>query len=261
MPLSESEVRLLIPHSAEWFNEWDQEWCRYFTGENPSQFFLPESNLSARPEIASLSAEQVYASSLCNFTPTPNCQYLADSRVWIPGTQFVGKNVVEIGYGAGLLGKQVGKYAAAYLGVDTSRFALSIARLVSPLSCRYLHLSAWDEIMAWRGCFDLMYGREFFIHQNWRNARWLLGLAYLLLKPGATLAADFFSVEDNPMEASPAWAPGSADLTLSRLSRVYHHSRSDFVSLVSGSGLEVLEIYPRPDHRRLYTTLVRTGRP
>ena len=154
---------------------WDREWLRYFQSEGSRSFCLDYTAFPV-PNLANMSREDIWKAM----------------RIWVEGAAVAKKRVLENGCGTGYLGKQIGQVAEFYIGLDYSRLALYIARLVSPRRCTYVFVGDKERISRYANSIDTMVGREFFIHQNWDNAVVVMRLARYLLKPGGIVSADFW---------------------------------------------------------------------
>lgn len=183
------ELSHLIPLHVSLDERWDQEWLHYFLTEDPRPFFVNHRRLEILNSVQGKSPAHVYDTRLARADEVGDLPPLC---LWIHGDDLMGKHILEMGCGPGFLGKQMGKIAASYVGIDYSRFALYIARLTSPGNCLYYHVSEIDQILTHAGTMDTMVGRFFFIHQNYQNLIWILVLAFALLKPGGVLSADFY---------------------------------------------------------------------
>jgi SAM-dependent methyltransferase len=161
--------------SEEECERWDREWLSYFQHEGSRSHCL-DYRAFQLPNLATISREKMWETL----------------RIWVDGAAVVKRRVLEIGCGTGYLGKQIGQVAEFYLGLDYSRLALYIARLVSPSNCKYVFVGDKMIIMQYANSMDTMVGREFFIHQNWDNALVVMKLAHYLLRPGGIVCADFW---------------------------------------------------------------------
>ena len=177
------------PVDPEIVDKWDKEWMHYLSTELKWPHLVPASRLKVIADISRFDRRGTFDSVLTRrLDGTMN----GPLRIWAKGSEIVGKRVAEIGCGAGFLGKQLGLIASRYLGIDVSQVALAIARGNSGPACHYLHLSDKDYIAEEFSGYDTVVGREFFIHQNFDNAIWVLGLAKRLLVPGGVICADFY---------------------------------------------------------------------
>jgi len=169
---------------------WDMEWINYFRTESTqTHFSLPDD--FAPPDkmlIKNMSPREVFDLKFEKYKGAPG-----GLCIWVSGSDIVDKNIFEMGCGCGYLGKQIGLICKEYLGIDHSRLALCIARLTSPSNCNYYHTSEIDEVRkSFKGRFNTMIGRYFFIHQNYESLTEILNLAHILLKIGGRIWADFF---------------------------------------------------------------------
>jgi SAM-dependent methyltransferase len=226
---------------------WDREWVNYFLDEDIGPFLMPHTSLSLAADVRGQSARAVHGLHLTRELP-PLAIYMA-------GDQLLGRRVFEVGCGPGLLCKQLGLIAEKVVGIDYSRFALRIARYVSPPTCSYFHSSQDKELEQIYGTFDSMVCRFFFIHQNYRNSLKLLGLARRLLKPGGVVGADFSL-------SAPNQRPGILLRAKSRLSKRYPscafiYTMKEIEELAATTGFTPRETWESAaDHRR-FVTLVR----
>lgn len=228
---------------------WDREWLHYLATEDPAQHL--RSAVDARPatSIDDRSAAAVFDSRLVNgFSPL---------NVWVDGAQLVRKRVLEIGCGCGFLGRQLGHVAAAYLGLDHSQLALSIARLTSPRSCTYLHMSDADAIATFAGSMDTMVGRHFFIHQNWDACSIVLRLAAILLRPSGRVIADFYLPAPRTRQGvvHPARHPGDGQ----HLSCAYLFSMDDIHELARTHGFRISASHEHLGLQRRFVQLERVA--
>jgi SAM-dependent methyltransferase len=248
--LSAEQFLRTIPVSAEQTRRWDREWINYFNTEvSPQVYLMDHPRMIPIQEtidgVAALSDEQMLVTQL--FT---NMLYLG---IWVPGADLVNKSVLEIGCGQGFLGKQLAYVAHQFLGIDYSEFALSIARLVSPPNCVYLHLSQKEELLRHRDTIDTMVSRYFFIHQNFDTARWVLQLAHLLLKRGGRVHADFY--QGDPQVEQGLVFPARSPLALEQPSCAFEYSRADVQALAELTGFKVVHEQRHLPMQRLFVRL------
>ena len=232
----------------QWLTDrWDREWINYFMSEDARLFFIPYDQLKKKiKNISTLQSSQIFDSVLYT---SKNFQILP-LHIWVDGRDIVNKNILEIGCGPGYLGKQIASFSRLYLGIDYSEFALSIARLTSPGNCHYLHISDFDGISKYFKTMDTMVGREFFIHQNYQNALWVMGLAYLLLKSGGLIGADFYL--GNPKVAQGIIHPAKSSLDTNYASCAFQFSKQDIDDIAKETGFEVESVTDRLDLQRRF---------
>jgi SAM-dependent methyltransferase len=168
---------------------WDKEWMRYFSlGKEYWFYFYDMSSshyaLTVGPaKIATFSCEEMFSTKFYK-------QIVG--AVWANGSDLVNKDILEIGCGPGVFGRVSGRFATSYTGIDVSRFALYIARLTSPATCRYFHLYDRTQLAELAKSFDTCLGRHFFIHHNYEDSLWILRLLRDLTRDGGLILADFF---------------------------------------------------------------------
>ncbi|MBE7555396.1 MAG: class I SAM-dependent methyltransferase [Anaerolineales bacterium] len=210
-----------IPLDQSLTDRWDREWLTYFLTENPRPFLVDHHHLRLIDNVRRKEAVEIYNTALVSVQGVEGLLSLGALGIWVKGADLVRKNVLEIGCGPGFLGKQLGMIAAAYVGIDYSKLALSIARLTSPPNCFYYHLADLSQITQHAGTMDTMVGRNFFIHQNYENLLWILQLAYMLLKPGGLMSADFY-------QGNPAIPQGVVHLARNKLDPRYPSCAFEF---------------------------------
>jgi SAM-dependent methyltransferase len=129
---------------AKQIKRWDKEWVRYLHMLERFYFYNMNSDnyaLSVRKDdIAAMTEEEIFS------TPLMKDQELSCLAIWVPGNLLVDKTVAELGCGPGLLGKLVSRVSQRYVGIDYSKFALYLAKLVSPKNCDYYCLDEADNL-------------------------------------------------------------------------------------------------------------------
>jgi 2-polyprenyl-3-methyl-5-hydroxy-6-metoxy-1,4-benzoquinol methylase len=227
---------------------WDQEWLQYFIESNPKVYFVSFKDLTLIGDVRGKTPLEVHNTDLVSSAKLGN---LGNLRVWMDGDHLVGKNLLEIGCGAGYSGKQLGLLAASYIGIDYSQLALSIARLTSPENCVYYHMSDLEQIVAnHAGTLDVMVSRDFFIHQNYANAIPILRLASLLLKPDGLITADFWLTR--PYGYQPVTHPAQSELDPQYPSCSFLFSMEDIEQAARETDLVIQSITDIPDWRRRF---------
>lgn len=225
---------------------WDREWLSYLLAEYPQQL-RPYTTYSKRPELPEDPLQMIDVSM----------GVWSTLMVYAAGAAIRDKHVMEFGCGCGNLGKLVSCYARAYLGVDLSPLALSIARLVSPPNAVYLHPNQTGELDRFAGTVDTVISRFFWIHQNFETGRRVLNVVEPLLKPGGLLYFDFFWPA--PREAVGFWATTdrvrSPDGPLDEEpSAMFAYSGSDVEQLVGGFPFRILRQQEHGPTQRRYVT-------
>jgi 2-polyprenyl-3-methyl-5-hydroxy-6-metoxy-1,4-benzoquinol methylase len=228
--------------------DWDREWIAYFNSENPRPFLQPYTDLTVSVDLSGMGPRDVLAARLCPELGT-------DLHIYLPGNQLCGGRVFEVGCGPGLLCKQLGLIASKVVGIDYSKLALHIARLVSPPTCSYYHTGAVRKLRSLYGTFDCMACRHFFIHQNYARAAQVLGLARKLLRPGGLVGADFYLAD--PVPPGAIVFPARSSLALNVPSCAYLFSEQDVHDLAGDTGFRVTETWIHLGHQRRFTLLER----
>jgi SAM-dependent methyltransferase len=248
------ELFLLPPVTQAEVDRWDKEWMVYFATEDRAAHLRHYEHLTLIEDLKGKSAEEVFGADPFVEARANGSAWL---RIWIEAEAVLGRDVLEIGCGCGWLGKRLGLLAHSYLGLDFSEFAIAVARGVSPPNCRYLHLSERNRIAAQQGQFDTMVGREFFIHQNYANACWVLQLGAFLLRHGGQISADFFL----PNRETPrsVWHLAREPLDPVHASCGYLFNETDLGQLARETGLELLEIVDRLNHQRRFARFRKSG--
>ncbi len=241
-----TEATPLIYSDAE-IERWDREWLNYLLREYPYQL-AHYSAYPCRPELPEDPVKMMDV-SLDNWA----CLLL-----YAPGSAIRGKAVMEFGCGCGNLGKLIALYAGSYLGLDCSRLALAVARLVSPGNAAYVHVNDAEELARRRGTIDTLISRFFWIHQNFETGRRVLRLVEPLLKPGARLYMDFFW--PNAGEAVGCW---KSDVFRIRSPReplhaepsvMFQYSAADVEELLRGTPFQIVGQQEHGPTQRRYVT-------
>jgi 2-polyprenyl-3-methyl-5-hydroxy-6-metoxy-1,4-benzoquinol methylase len=243
MRLSEDRIKPFRPGEIfpmapeEVVDKWDREWMTYLATEAKEPHLVRYAALDLAADIQDVDRREVFGTALTRFRNGP---LNAALRIWARGDEIVGRNVAEIGCGAGFLGKQLGLICNSYIGLDVSAIAIAIARGNSPSTCTYLHLWERQDIFAEFGKYDTMVGREFFIHQNIENALWITNLGGHLLKPGGVICADFYL--PNRAIAQGVLHPAKSPLDEQYASCAFIFSDSEIHEVASHSNLTVESI-------------------
>ncbi|ETW95726.1 MAG: hypothetical protein ETSY1_29420 [Candidatus Entotheonella factor] len=238
--------------SSSLTDKWDREWLAYFLTEDPKPFFFAHDQLKRTAEIRHQMPIEVYHTSLFE---VEGFGALPPLCIWASGDELIDKRILELGCGPGLLGKQLGQVAAAYLGIDYSRFALQIATLTSPNNCTYLHLSELDAMSPYAGTIDTMVGRFFFIHQNYQNLMWIFQLATMLLKPNGRICADFYLA--NPAMPQGIVHPARAELDARYPSCAFAYTVPDIEKAAAARGFAVESVMDQIDLQRRFAVFVK----
>lgn len=226
---------------------WDREWLSYLLREYPQQL-SPYTAYPKRPELPENPLQTIDVSM----------DGWATLLVYAPGSAILDKHVMEFGCGCGNLGKLVACYARTYLGVDCSRLALAIARLVSPPNAAYLHVNQVEELALLSGTVDTLLSRFFWIHQNFETGRRVLRIVEPLLKSGGRLYLDFFW--PNPKEAIGFWRTEVDRIRFPRdpldeePSAMFQYSASDVEELFRDMPFRVLQQQEHGPTQRRYVT-------
>jgi 2-polyprenyl-3-methyl-5-hydroxy-6-metoxy-1,4-benzoquinol methylase len=228
--------------------EWDREWIAYFNSENPRPFLQPYTTLTVSVDLRGLGPQEVLAAHLCPELGAP-------LHIYMPGDQLCGRRIFEIGCGPGLLCKQLGLIAPKVVGIDYSKLALHIARLVSPPTCSYYHIGKVSELGPLYDTFDSMVCRHFFIHQNYARATRVLDLARRLLRPGGLVGADFYLAD--PVPTGACVYPARSSLSVSNPSSAYLFSMQEIGELAAATGFRMKETWDHLGHQRRFVLLER----
>lgn len=222
--------------------KWDKEWMRYLNSAKDYSFYFYNMDtpnyalLHGKKTIAGFSADEMYHTKLTALIPP---------HVYVPGDTVVDRKVLEIGCGPGLLGRMATRFVRSYVGIDTSKFALSIAKLTSQKSARYVHLSETEELESLRGWADTCVSRHFFIHQNYESSRWLLALMRDLTASGGLISADFFSNEASLDGGRRRRATEATNEE--HPSTLYDFQDADIQRIALETGLDCEQIIYKPD--------------
>ena len=239
----------LEEYSAEEIEKWDREWLSYLLSEYQDQLASYKC-YPAKPRLPLYPEDLINLSLGYGHRFYAYCHREAISR----------KKVMELGCGAGNLGKYLARYCKSYLGVDCSQIALAVARLVSPNNCTYLHVNDHQELGKYFGKIDTVISRYFWIHQNMDSARRALRFLGHFMKPNGRIYMDFFM--KCPQEAVGHWKntwitlpPG--DPLTEAASTTYEFTLEDINSLISEFGYRMIHHYPDGRTQRRYIVIGR----
>jgi 2-polyprenyl-3-methyl-5-hydroxy-6-metoxy-1,4-benzoquinol methylase len=246
--IGEVETRL-IKYSDTEIERWDKEWLNYLLREYPWQ----------------LASYKAYT----NTPPLPdNPLDLLDLKWGLPLLLFChkeaieGKAIMEMGCGAGNMGKLLARYCASYLGVDCSRIALAIAKLVSPENCTYLHVNEHAELKKFFGRIDTVVSRFFWIHQNMDMAKRALSFLRNFLVPNGLIYMDFFW--PCPQQAKDIWKNTWHVLSpygplADEPSSTYKYSREDIDGLIESFDFKIVHHELHGETQRRYVVIEKCG--
>ena len=234
------------------FNEaeiekWDREWLNYLLSEHQWQL-APFWKFTDRPEL-----------------PENPLDLINLSLGWGPPLQIfchreaiLQKTLMELGCGAGMLGKCISRYCSSYLGVDCSWIAIEISRLVSPENCTYLHYNEHDSLREYFETIDTVVSRFFWIHQNMETARRALKFLGYFLKPQGRIYMDFFMKcqEEAVGHWKNTWITLSPHQLLSEMaSSTYEYTFVEIDSLVKEFGFKIVQHQPHGETQRRYIVI------
>lgn len=234
-------------YSEAEIEKWDREWLNYLLAEHEWQL-APFWKFTETPELPENPADMINLSLGLGFNLQMYCHREAISQ----------KKLMELGCGAGNLGKGISRYCASYLGVDCSRIALGIARLVSPQNCTYLHVNEHEALREHFGTIDTVISRFFWIHQNMQTARRTLRFLGHFLKPKGQIYMDFFMKcqEKAVGHWKNTWITLSPHQPLAeRASTTYEYTWADINALVKEFGFEIVHHQPHGETQRRYVVI------
>lgn len=227
---------------------WDREWLRYLYIHDGYNFYFYDMSsatyaLNSSPQtIAEFTPEQMFATSLLKTWPT---------NVWIPGSEVVGKRVLEMGCGPGFFGRIASRFVSSFVGIDMSALALHVARVASPANCEYLHLGDVDALRGLAKSIDTCVTRHFFIHHNYADSLWILKFLRDLTVPGGIVSADFYAnrtklgMDRRHLARDP--------LNPDHASALYHFEDEDIDEIAREAGLDVVSKEYSEETERFYT--------
>lgn len=226
---------------------WDKEWCRYFSRYQGDVYFTKADEITNKSkdmiaDLTGASADKVY-----NYRSFVHPYPL---QVYAAGDSLIGRRVLEIGCGAGNVGKQIGHIAAEYIGVDYSPLALRVAELLSPPTCKYIRITDKGALKSRIGTVDTLISRHFYIHQNWESAAKLLKMSKLLLKRDGIMVADFFLNSKNARYLRSQDDPDPLNP-----SQMYEYSDDDIGRIAEFTGLRIINSVSDSENQRTFVTL------
>lgn len=165
-----------------------------------------------------------------------------------------GKKVLELGAQAGERAKILAQRAKTWVGIDDSRAALALARLVSPENTAFIHPSKHASLAAHHGSVDTVVGRDLFVHQPLDGARAILGFIEPFLVRGGLFFAELFFPNADRAEGGvyPAAHP-PVDA-----SARFAYSRANVEALIQRRAFRLVHDEERPDLERRFVILERT---
>ena len=239
-------------YSAAEVEKWDREWLNYLLPEYQHQLAsyreYTETPLLPENPIDMLSVGMTNRS----------LPWKPELSIYCHREAIIGKALMELGCGAGGLGKIIARYCDSYLGVDCSQIALYIARLVSPENCTYLHVNEHEELSKYFETIDTVVSRFFWIHQNMETAKRALKFLGYFLKPEGRIYMDFFMKDQE--KAIGHWK--NTWITLSPYSQLaeapsttYEFSLEDITGLVEEFGFRIIQNQPHGETQRRYVVI------
>ena len=242
---SRSKVRLDPGSMAE---RWDREWIPYFrrAPEYFDDFSAPNDDVRRRIERVNGALTTPFDSERGPVDP--------DNPVWSiwaigcrPG-EIVDRDLVDLGCGAGGIGRTISYLSRSYLGVDYSPLALRVAQLVSPASCEYVVRTDQATLARRADSFDTAFSRSVFIHQNFQQGVDLAALAACLLRSGGVLAVDFYRPErDEHGALRKPLRPAKGLLDPAQPSVSYFYTDAEIDEVGKAAGLTLEAIFEAPE--------------
>jgi SAM-dependent methyltransferase len=172
---------------------WDTEWIEYFR-RAPNYFenhARPTEDAEDRASLVRIGTQDESAWNVDQIATDMNPVWAIWKVAALP-SEIWQQSVVDLGCGAGGIGRTLGYCSQDYLGLDYSPLAVHVANLVSPPSCTYAVRFELEKIAGRLSRYDVAFSRKVFIHQNFDESVSLAGLAASLLRPGGLLIADFY---------------------------------------------------------------------
>lgn len=238
---------VFVEYSSAEIRGWEEKWTGYLLNEYEWQL-APYSRYPDTPPLPDNPADLIGLSLGWG----PLLSLYCDKEA------ILGKSLMELGCGCGNLGKCLARYCSSFLGVDCSRIALGIARLVSPANCTYLHVNQHRELLRYCASVDTVVSRFFWIHQNIETSKRALRFLSYFLKPKGKIYMDFFMGApdqadpgwDRKVQALPPWIAGG-------YGSLYEYTFEDISSLVEECGFHVVHHTPHGRTQRRYVVVER----
>ena len=244
------EYHKKLPISNWEIDRWDSEWISYFMYHDNKPYFQDYHNFSIDKKFLE-DLPNIQEEEMIHRKISPE---FYETHLWVKGTDLINKNILEIGCGTGLIGKQLGLVVNNYLGLDYSPLALRIAKLISPDKCHYHHLSEADKMISYLETIDTMIGRNFFIHQNFETTNWLLKFAHFFLKKDGIVSADFY--EPNPELQQGSLHPAKSPFT-DQPSCGFIYKENELFELAQECGYKIENITFRAEIQRQFVRFVK----
>lgn len=226
---------------------WNKEWLRYL-GKGWERFLAHHSAYPDTPPLPDDPRAML------------DVQLAADSRleIYCDREWIEGKRLLELGCGCGMLGKQVARYVATYLGVDFSTMALQIGRLVSPGNCTYVQAADLPRLEPHFGNIDTVISRHFWIHQNLAMGHANLDFYERFVRRGGRVYLDFFRLDESRMEQDLLVLPPTSRLSRSHPSATFQYTAEHLEALMAKRPFKVLKDEVHVTMQRWYVVLERT---
>ena len=247
-----------LPRDEELVARWNKEWCRYFTNYPGKMWFENLSEPDERVEqlrerIAGMTSTEIFEYQMLEYEPK------LPLSIHVAPCDLLYCCVAEIGCGPGQLGKQLGHVVQHYLGIDFSKLALDIARILSPSTCDYVELRDTANLARYCDTRDTVIGRHFFIHQNRENATWVTRLASKLLRPGGLLVADYYYPNEEGAKRIEEGLirPANAPLDPEYPSRMFVFKDREIEEIATANGLRIDKFERVPSAQRQYIRMTR----
>lgn len=241
----QSKVRLDTGSMAD---RWDREWIAYFrrAPEYFDDFSTPNDDVGRRVE--SVRAALALPFDSCSGPVDPDNPVWSIWAIGCHPSEIADRDVLDLGCGAGGIGRTISYVSKNYLGVDYSPLALRIAQLVSPARCGYVVRTDQAALALHHDSFDTAFSRSVFIHQNFQQAVDLTTLAAGLLREGGVLAADFYRPErDEHGTLRKTLRPAKGELDPAQPSVSFFYTDGEIEEVGTAAGLALEAIIDAPE--------------
>ena len=220
-----------LPYKRSEEAGWDRLWTKYFVREPSQRKHQSELTLPELPADRDAMIESLY--------------------VQAPPEDIREQTVIEVGSGAGFLAKCIAAHTKLYIGVEWSGLALSVARETCPDNAVFYHALQRQEVRKYAGTVDTALCRHFIIHQRFDRALAALTFDAAMLRPGGRVYADFWLDDFSRHDGKGVWACHAQGPVNNA---VYRYTDDDVEQLARRAGLEIEDVYDRPDKLRRFVT-------
>lgn len=175
----------------------------------------------------------------------------------IPPDFVIGKDVMEVGCGIGIIPVGLAHVTNSFFGFDISPLAIMIAQTLCPKNAEFHTIQTDAGILniatSKFECFDTVLVRHVFIHIGAERVLKMLGLAKKVLKPGGIIYANFFKRGTRQYGEGEIRKPD----TIETSGAVIEYKEDDIKSMYKDHGFEIVEFAGDVEKERYFVTAIK----